>query len=205
MATYQGLDLLTIPPNVRTVRDATVSRVVVSSANAPGNVLAATTDAAALETVQLDWHCTTRADLVTLETFLQARLGQTVACWVPSYQRDATIVSYGGGLGYVVRYGDTDLDALVVTPRYADWIELSAGFRGYNAIRVATVADLGDGTHSWQHSGTTSGVYGLTSAQGSIFCRLLQCRMASDSYRVTYHTGDKTTVSADFVEVGAAL
>lgn len=205
MTTYQGLDLLTIPPNVRTVRDATVSRAVVATSNAPGNVLTATTDAAALETVQLDWHCITRADRIAVETFLAARLGQTVACWVPSYQRDITVVAQAGP-DVTVRYGDTDLDALIALGgRYAYWVELAPGFTGTSPMHVESTTDNGDGTHTWTHSGSPSGVYGLTSAQGSIFCRLLQCRMARDDYTVTYHTGDKVTVSADFVEVGASL
>lgn len=205
MTTYDGFDLLTIMPNVRTVKDSTVARPVVIADNPQGNVLTQTTDAPPGGTHQLDWHCITRAERIAVEAFLAARLGQSQACWIPTYQSDVELVAVNGFAEWDVReseiseYPDTEL-------AYRRWMVLSPLGVTYRASYWNSAADNGDGTWHWSAApGTASSVATMSgtmlSSQGARVSRLMLCRMTTDSYRVTYHTGDKTTVSAEFVEV----
>jgi hypothetical protein len=209
MATYDGLDLLTIMPNVRTAKASTVARPVVAAENPAGNVLTQTTDAPPGGTWQLDWHCVTRAERVAVETFLAARLGQSQACWVPTYQQDVALVAVNG-------FGEWDVTASAITSlpatefAYRRWIVLSPQGLTYRAVYWDSASDNGDGTWHWSVSPGNGNVVAtmagtLLSSQGARVSRLMRCRLTSDSYHVTYHTGDKTTVSAEVVEVAGDL
>lgn len=210
MTTFDNLDLLTIMPNVRSVKSSTVARPVVASANPQGNVLTATTDAPPGGTWQLDWHCITRAERVAVETFLAARLGQSQACWVPTYQHDVELLSVTGSGEWIVR--ESAITSYPATEfAYRRWAVLSPRGATYRCIYFNQATDNGDGTWEWSTSpgagptGVATMTGTLLTSQGARASRLMMCRLTSDEYRVTYHTGDKATVSAEVIEVSADL
>lgn len=203
MTTLNGIDVLEIAPNHVITWDTSEGLVVRAVDNAQGNVLTATTSAPPSRGFTLEWACATRSTRAAVETFLAARYGQGVQCWVPTYARDVEVLS-SSALNWVV--SDVALTALVTTPRWSRWMSRSPGGASYRIYEFSSVTDLGGGSLRW--NGTTSvgtGAMSLTSAQGGVFSRLMRCRMASGSYRVTYLHGHATVVTADFEEVAGEL
>lgn len=208
MTTYAGYDLLRIAPNLVTAWGSDVSRALDAMATDTGNVVTTTRADPPARTFTLAWGCATRADLVTLETFLAARQGQLVPCWIPTYQRDAEVDGIVPFFGWVVRTDRTEFEALVEgEPAWHYWHACSPGNVQFRCDYFDTVTDLLDGTQQWSTSpgagptqvGTLLNA-DTSSTYGTVFSRLRFCRMARDSYRVTYR-GAASIVEAEFVEL----
>ena len=203
MTTLNGYDVLEIAPNFVATWDSAEGLTVRQVDNAQGNVLTSTTSAPPTRGFTLEWACATRSARAGIETFLAARYGQGVQCWIPTYARDVEVRS-SSALNWVVP--DDALSDLVTTARWSKWMSRSAGGSTYRIYEFSSVTDLGDGTMRW--NGVTAvgtGSMSLTSAQGGVFSRLMRCRMAGDRYRVTYHHGHATVIQADFEEVAGEL
>lgn len=205
MTTYLGVDVLLIRPNSLTAWSSDVNRPVRRAETDTANVLTATTDAPATTTYTLEWICETRADLTALRAVLDARLGQVVPFWVPTYLRDIELL----GVGFFSWTVPTDEGGAAIgaqinaaTP-WRHWFQSSPGGALYVIRRMSSASDNGDGTWNWvgtNQFGTGSPF--LTSADAQVFSRLMYCRLATDSYRVVYH-GKSSVVTADIVEVTA--
>lgn len=205
MTTYLGTDLLLIRPNSLTTFPSDASRPLHHEANEIGNVLTVTTTAPAATTHALEWVCETRARLTALRAVLDARLGQTIPLWVPTYLRDIDVLAVDT-FGYTVptARGGASIGALLSTNAgWQYWFQQSPGGTAYRIRQFTSSTDNLDGTTTWygtNQTGTDSDT--ATSATNRVFSRLLFCRMASDSYRVRV-LGAASVVSASFIEVPA--
>lgn len=202
MTAYLGTDLLLIRPNSVAAQPSDVSRPVWESGNAAGNVLTATTAAPAATTRALEWVCETRADLAALRAVLDARLGQTIPLWVPTYQRDVTVTAVTALDWTVPTATAAPLgDQINASSAYRHWFVSSPGGALYVVRRLTASTDNLDGTMTWDglnQFGTDNPF--LTSNSGRVFSRLLYCRMAADRYRIRY-VGRSAVVTATFLEV----
>lgn len=204
MTQYGGIDLLLIAPNAVSSWGSTVIVPADGMATDVGNAVTTSTGAPRTTAFTLTWSVAARADLATLETFLAARVGQLVPCWIPTYQRD---MEYLAGVPF---YGDVvtanPFSALLATePHMRYWISRSPGGALFRTHYWNTYFDPADGTHVW---GVTSGAGPAEAFSGSfntfLWSRLMYCRMATDAYAVRY-LGRASVVTADFLEVAGEL
>jgi hypothetical protein len=206
---YAGYDALDIEPNRVTQRGMTIARAVDGYTSPTGNVVTATTDAAAVSSFTTEWICATRADLIALTDFLDARKGQIIPCWIPTFQRDLYVESIGSFGKWVCRPGAA-VDTLALIPTVPAWQHWSIagpplGARGYGHLSV--VDDQGGGVYWVRHgtdfilpAGAVTGPY--ASPQGVIFSRAMLCRLTTGAFRVQYVAGP-SIVTAEWTEVPA--
>jgi hypothetical protein len=205
---YGDLELLTIAPNSVSQWGTSIERPTIGAANPQGNVVVTTTTARARGTRELEWICATRSDLIALEAFLDARRGQLVECWIPTYQRDIEVLAVIPFYGTVVKANPAS-DLFGTKLQWRHYLARAAGGTQYKTLYWDISEDLGDGTHRWNTSpgvgplsiGTVADPFSVTTANGFMHSRLLRSRMASDSYRVRY-VAQACVVNAEFVECG---
>jgi hypothetical protein len=208
MTTFAGVELLQIPPNLVSTWGSDVSRVIDLAQNANGNVITATRTDLPTKPFSLSWGCLTRAALTALTAILDARIGQLVPIWIPTYQRDVLVDGIVPFSGYAVRTDRTEFLSLIpnVSP-WRFWYIQGPAPGSYRVDWFNTAADTGGGTQRWGRTpsagplaiGTMSDG-AISSALGCIISHLRCCRMARDDYRVSYR-GKAAVVEAEFIEV----
>lgn len=199
MTTYAGYDVLTIPPNAVSVWGSTVDRVVDRAENEQGNVVTTTRADALRDARTLTWHCATRADLTSLRAVLDARVGQLIPCWIPTYQRDIEVLAIIPFTGVIVT-STASCDRIDTDTTWQNWIVHAPGGAFVATVNWTVATDLGNGTHQLPPGMS----FGLTSAAGYIHSRMLFCRLASGAYRVSVR-GAVATVTAEFTQLTAGL
>jgi hypothetical protein len=211
MTTFDGFDCLTIPPNAVSAWDSSVTRAVDRTESPSGNVVTTTRPDLGRDTRSLTWNCATRAELTALRAVLDARYGQLLPIWVPTYQRDLTVVSCDFTSTWTVDLGAASAGLMSLINTREPWrfwtaIVPGSATRFYCRRTIATTT-LGTAFTMTQPE-SVADVNGPwlsfnTSANGSIFSRLMLMRLASDGYQVTI-LGAVATVTADFVQITGA-
>jgi hypothetical protein len=209
VTTFAGVELLLIAPNLVSTWGSDVSRVIDLAQNQNGNVITTTRSDRPAETFALSWGCLTRAALLALTAVLDARQGQLLPLWIPTYQRDVEVDGFVAFTGMTTRTDRTELVSLIMTvPAYHSWYFAAPG-GGYRADWFNNASDYGDGTQNWARfpgdgpaQVGTLGDWQISRALGTVVSRLRFCRMARDEYRVSYR-GKAAIVEAEFREIPA--
>lgn len=194
MTAYLGFDVLEAPPNSREDQSDTLQRRILPFDPGLGKRSILLPGQAGLAKPYL-WTCVGKAQVVAFKAWLDARHGQAVPFWIPSWRQDLLLAegmtAVDGGAS-ILPCGYT-LHAFPSKAR-----RHLAIFYGANVAyrSVLAASDLGD-----HESLTLSGSPGFALPKGAWLCYLHLVRLASDELEIVWHTDELAECSFPYLEV----
>lgn len=199
MTTYEGFDVLEVEPNWRDGIDSTYRRDWIRFDPGTGKVRVDDKTGCAALDGSFSWFLEDRAAIASFKSFVNARKGQAVPFWLPTWRSDIQLaddVVSNSATITISLIGYTKFMFAQAARRRIAFI-LADGSKVYR--KVIAASDPGNGTTETLTLDAAPGV--ALPASTTLVSLLTLCRLEADEVKVQWHTQTVAEASLAFREI----